>query len=63
MDPRKATVDYILIYALLVALQPPGMFTPEGAPRCFGSDPGQTLLPAWMLALGCALKLNGPQKP
>lgn len=58
MDTAKAATDYIAIYILLVAMRPPGMFAPNGCPRSFGTGDDETLLPAWLVALALALRLN-----
>lgn len=49
---------YVTVYVMLIALQPPGMFHPNGCSRDFGLRPGQTLLPAWLFALLVALRLS-----
>lgn len=49
---------YVTVYVMLLALQPPGMFYPNGCSREFGIQPEQTLLPAWLFALLVALRLS-----
>lgn len=59
MDVRSGVWTYLAMFLLLVSLQPPGMFAPDGCPRKFGTDEGETLLPAWLLALLLALHYGG----
>lgn len=51
----RPLASYILIYGTLLALQPPGLFDPDGRPRAFGVLPGQTLVPAWLFSLAVTL--------
>jgi hypothetical protein len=50
--------DYFLVYLLLIALQPPGLFFPDGRPREFGLEKDQTVLPAWLLAVAAVRYLH-----
>lgn len=49
---------FLVLFVALIALQPPGMFDETGCPRSFGTESGQTLLPAWLAALGLSLQLS-----
>lgn len=51
-------VDYVIFYAALVVLRPPGLFFPDGRPRNWGTGPEDTAIPAWFVALAATLRFT-----
>lgn len=54
---HRAMLLYFLLLFTFRAFVPPGMFLPDGRPRCLGLGDDETLFPVWLAAAAFAVLL------